>query len=169
MVTAVAVAHDRGMFQAKLSGFEEVPFVSTEGNARFEGRLNREGTEIEWRLSYDDLSGTPTQAHIHLGQELANGGIVLWFCANPPLAPPPTSGVPTPQTCPAGPAELEGTWTAADVQAQTTQGIAGPADFGEVIRAMRLGVTYANVHTAQSPGGEVRGQVDGDKRGHDRD
>jgi hypothetical protein len=26
-------------------------------------------------------------------------------------------------------------------------------------RAMRAGVTYANIHTEQSPGGEIRGQV----------
>jgi CHRD domain-containing protein len=163
VVAAVAVAYDRGSFEAKLSGAEEVPFVSTDGKARFEARLSRDRTEIDWELSYGDLSGTPTQAHIHLGQERVNGGIVLWFCANtPPVTPPAT--IPTPQPCPPGPARIEGTWTAADVHAQPTQGIAGPPDFGEVIRAMRIGVTYANVHTEQSPGGEVRGQVSSDRR-----
>jgi hypothetical protein len=33
-------------------------------------------------------------------------------------------------------------------------------EFDEVIAAMRAGVTYANVHTAQFPGGEVRGQIE---------
>jgi hypothetical protein len=75
-----------------------------------------------------------------------------------------------PQTCPAGPAEISGEWTAADVSPVATQGIAA-GEFAEVVRAMRSGLTYANVHTAQSPGGEIRGQVSGDDddhHGHDR-
>lgn len=163
-VTAVAVAGGRGGFEAKLTGAGEVPFVSTEGDAQFKARLNRAGDTIEWTLKYADLSGTPTQAHIHLGQRFANGGVVLFFCTN--LAPP--AGVPAPQACPAGPATISGEWTAADVVAVTAQGIAGPADFDEVVGAMRHGVTYANVHTEQSPTGEIRGQVRGNGRGHAR-
>ena len=162
--TAVAVAGGRGGFEAKLTGAGEVPFVSTEGNGQFKARLNRAGDTIEWTLKYADLSGTPTQAHIHLGQRFATGGIVLYFCTN--LTPP--AGVPTPQACPAGPATISGEWTADDVAAVTAQGIAGPADFSEVVGAMRHGVTYANVHTQQSQAGEIRGQVRGNGRGHAR-
>ena len=40
------------------------------------------------------------------------------------------------------------------------QGIA-PSEFAEVIRMMRYGVNYVNVHTNKHPGGEIRGQVKG--------
>ena len=32
-------------------------------------------------------------------------------------------------------------------------------ELNEVIRAIRAGVAYANVHTILSPGGEIRGQI----------
>ena len=37
----------------------------------------------------------------------------------------------------------------------------GPGEFGELVRAMRAGATYVNVHTNLSPGGEIRGQIGG--------
>jgi len=38
------------------------------------------------------------------------------------------------------------------------QGIAA-GEIAEIIRAMRAGVTYANVHTNKHPTGEIRGQL----------
>ena len=38
----------------------------------------------------------------------------------------------------------------------------------ELIRAIRDGVTYANVHSTMFPGGEIRGQIKSSSR-HDRD
>ena len=32
-------------------------------------------------------------------------------------------------------------------------------DLADMLRAMRVGAAYVNVHTAVSPGGEIRGQV----------
>jgi hypothetical protein len=46
------------------------------------------------------------------------------------------------------------------------QGIAA-GDFDELVRALRAGVTYANVHSQARPGGEIRGQLD--RRGHQDD
>jgi hypothetical protein len=48
--------------------------------------------------------------------------------------------------------------TAADVFAQLTQGVSA-TDFAAVLTAIRKGRAYANVHTAVSPGGEIRGQI----------
>ena len=59
---------------------------------------------------------------------------------------------------PATSGEVSGTVNAASVVAVTTQGIA-VNDFAEVLRAIREGVAYANVHTVRSPGGEIRGQI----------
>ena len=43
------------------------------------------------------------------------------------------------------------------------QGIA-PGEYEELLRAIRAGATYANVHSTKYPGGEIRAQLD---RGHD--
>jgi hypothetical protein len=38
------------------------------------------------------------------------------------------------------------------------QGIAA-GEFDELVRAIKAGVTYANVHSEMFPGGEIRGQL----------
>jgi len=54
--------------------------------------------------------------------------------------------------------------SAANVIGPAGQGIAA-TEFAEVLKAMREGVTYANVHSTLYPGGEIRGQIRG--RGKD--
>ena len=144
------------IFGARLRGFEEVPSVSTAGQGFLFAALNAAGTALDFQLFYLALQGNVTQAHIHVGNPGVNGGIVLFFCSN--LAPP--AGVPAPVPCPtaAGLNTVTGSLTAANVITQTGQGIAA-GDFAEVIRAMRTGFAYANVHSDQFPGGETRGQI----------
>ena len=35
---------------------------------------------ITYDLTYENLEGTVTQAHIHIGQKKTLGGIALWLC-----------------------------------------------------------------------------------------
>jgi hypothetical protein len=173
VTTAAAVAGDRGSLRTSLTGYEEVPAISTDGNGSFKASLNRAGTELRYVLRYADLEGVtpaqpgPTQAHIHFAQKSVNGGIVAWLCGSP--SNPGPAGTPV---CPASPnGTVEGTITAASVVGPATQGIT-PGEFDELVRALRAGVAYANVHTATYGGGEIRGQLDDDrKRRHrgDRD
>ena len=44
------------------------------------------------------------------------------------------------------------------VQSPASQGIE-PGSFAELVRAMEVGATYANVHSMRWPGGEIRGQI----------
>jgi hypothetical protein len=149
--------------RARLRGFEEVPSVSTVASARLEARVSGDGDEINWTLSYADLEGTVTQAHIHIADKDVNGGISVWFCSN--LASPPTP--PGVQACPPPPATISGTFTSVDVVGPVAQGV-DPGEFDELVRAIRAGLTYANVHSTRFPGGEVRGQVEpGRGRGDD--
>ena len=39
--------------------------------------------------------------------------------------------------------------------------------FAELVRAIRAGVAYVNVHSSVFPGGEIRGQTRGSGHGHD--
>ena len=42
-------------------------------------------------------------------------------------------------------------------------------EFQELVRAIRAGATYVNVHTEGHPGGEIRAQLDGDNHSRDND
>ena len=44
------------------------------------------------------------------------------------------------------------------------QGLAA-GEFNELVRAIRAGATYVNVHTTGYPGGEIRAQLEGNKHG----
>jgi hypothetical protein len=55
--------------------------------------------------------------------------------------------------------------TPANVIGPAAQGVA-PGEFAELVRAIRAGVTYANVHTTTHGSGEIRGQISDDDRGH---
>lgn len=160
LAAAPALADDGGIVSTRLSGAQEVPFVSTPGNARFEATIDDAGTHIDWTLTYAEMQSDVTQAHIHIGQRRVNGGIVLWICKTTQATAPANTA-----QCPGARAgTLSGTWTGADVNL-AAQGFA-PGDLDEVIAAFRAGVAYANIHTQQSPGGEIRGQL---RANHDHD
>jgi hypothetical protein len=148
-----------------LTGFEEVPALSTPGNGEFKARISNDETQIQYELSYADLESAVTQAHIHIGNVSVNGGISVFLCTN--LG----NGLATTQPCPAAPATITGTITAADVSPDITatagaraQGL-GTGEMDELIRAIRAGATYVNVHTTGRGGGEIRSQIEGNS-GH---
>lgn len=165
LVTVAVVLADGGFKRIReiLSGFEEVPAVSTTGNGEFRARIHKAETEISYSLSYSDLEGTVQQAHIHLGQSGVNGGISVFLCSNLGNGPAGT------QPCPPPPATVTGTIRAIDVIGPMVQGItAGELD--ELIAAIRAGKTYVNVHSSIFPNGEIRSQIDHeDNHGHEND
>jgi hypothetical protein len=148
-VVAPALAGRSGKqrFKAELTGYSEVPAVSTTGTGSFAARVLDEDT-IEFTLTYADLEGgEPQAAHIHLGQKDVNGGVIAFLC-----------GGGSKPACPPAPATVTGTIEASDVIGPSAQGIAA-GEIDEAIAAMRAGVTYANVHTESFPNGEIRGQI----------
>jgi hypothetical protein len=154
VVATTALAGDGGRnFKVELTGFEEVPAVSTVASGEFEARINRSEQRVDYRLSYEDLEATVLFAHIHIGQKDVNGGVTVFLCGGGGKPPCPQSGT------------VEDSFGPADVVSSTgatNQGIAA-GEFDELIRAMRAGVTYANVHSQKFPGGEVRGQINDDR------
>src|SRR5687767_2403640 len=55
--------------EATLSGYSEVPSISTAATGTFTANVTGNPTTITYTLMYSDLSSTASAAHIHLGQE----------------------------------------------------------------------------------------------------
>jgi hypothetical protein len=175
LVALAAVAgddhHDRNRafrISAALVPTEEVPVVSSVARGRFKATVDALNQTISYELSYEGLEAAPTQAHIHIGKRHTNGGISLFLCGNPPAVPP--APFPQPQACPAAPATITGVLTPANIVGPVGQGIEPTADtaaeFADIVELLVDGFTYANVHSAKFPSGEVRGQVRVEKRRH---
>ena len=101
LVVAPALANDQKpgshdgadrRLQARLTGFEENPTLSTTGRGTFKALITKDN-EIVYELTYSGLESDITQSHIHFGRPGINGGIAAWLCgttANPgPVNFPP--------------------------------------------------------------------------------
>jgi hypothetical protein len=152
-------------FEADLVGPEETPSsLSTTGHGHLRLRIDDNSEAIEYELSYEDLEGVaPTVpggvvlfSHIHFGQRRTSGGVSAFLC-----------GGGSKGACPTPSGTVEGTIVPADVVGPAGQGI-GAGEFAELVRAIRTGYTYANVHTTKYPSGEIRGQIR-NGNGHDGD
>ena len=152
-VTAAVASGDGGQkrFSVDLIGYEEVPAVSTAGGGTFDAAISQSGDEIAYELTYGSLQGTAQQSHIHFGQNSVNGGISVFLCSNLGNGPAGT------QPCPPS-GTVTGTIRPVDVIGPNAQGIA-PGEFAELVKALRSGTSYANVHSNVWPGGEIRGQL----------
>jgi hypothetical protein len=153
----VVVGQGSRNWRAALNGFNETNpgTISTVARGAFSARISPDGSTVSWRLSYRDLEGAVQQAHIHFGAVGTSGGISVFLCTNLNNTP---ATAPAAQACPASPATITGEFSAVDVVGPTAQGIA-PSEFEELVRAIRAGHTYANVHSVKFPSGEVRGPL----------
>jgi hypothetical protein len=153
-MVSVASADDEGRnsFRASLDGWAEVPSQVTRGEGRFRARLTSAAT-LEYVLQYSGLESDAAAAHIHPGSHHENGGVSAALCGSGDKPP-----------CPLRAGEVRGVIDPADVTGPSTQQI-DPGEFDDLIRAMRAGETYANVHTSRAGGGEIRGQIN-DRHNH---
>jgi CHRD domain len=152
LAAAVPVQAQGGTAHARLRSFEEVPATSTPGLGFFDATINEDGTEMTYELSYSSIEGNVAQAHLHFAQKSVNGAILVFLCTNLGNGPVGT------QACPSKAGTVSGTITAANVLAAAGQSISAGELFS-LLRGIRAGVVYANVHTDQLPGGSIRGQL----------
>ncbi|HKF14378.1 MAG TPA: CHRD domain-containing protein [Gaiellaceae bacterium] len=132
--------------------------VSSPASGSFEATIDDAAQEIQFTLSYSGLEGDVRQAHIHFGQRSVNAGISIWLCETAATeANRIAAGSPDVPTCPQS-GTVESTVGVNHVIGPAAQGIA-PGEFAEIVRAIRAGRAYANVHTTKFPGGEIRGQI----------
>ena len=132
-------------FSASLGGENEVPPINTAGTGAFEMTIQ---DTITFSLTFSGLSSALTVAHLHFAPSKVAGGVMIFLCGGggQPACPAATEGT------------ITGTITAANVTGPSGQGIA-PADLDSALEAVRNDLAYANMHTTNFPGGEIRGQV----------
>lgn len=139
-VTVVNVDDGAHKFLSRLGGGAEVPPVDTDGSGRAAFTLNDSETALKFNVSVHD-TGKVIQAHIHRGSPAENGPVVAFLF---------------------GPAD-----PAVDVSGRLARGkleesdLVGPFkhDFHKFVKELRAGNLYVNIHTKDSPSGELRGQI----------
>ena len=135
-------------FKAQLNGYQETPAVSSTGSGELRARLV-EPTRLHYIFTYEELEGgTSLFAHVHFGERAVAGGVSFFLCG----------GGGHPAACPDLSGTVEDDVTPADVVGPIGQGIE-PGSFAEIVRAMRAGTAYANIHTTRWTLGEIRGQI----------
>lgn len=68
------------IYEATLTGSQEVPPVGTAGSGMAEVRLNTETNALSWKVTYSGLSGPAGAAHIHGPAEVGrNAGVLIPF------------------------------------------------------------------------------------------
>ena len=150
VATVAGTAGKQNVKSDQMIGYQEVPGVSSNASGQFSAEIDDDAQQINFELTYTGLSGPAAVAHIHFGTRSANGGVAVFFCGGggKPICPPGTTDQAT----------VTGTIVPADIIGPVAQGITA-GEFAELVQAIRAGMTYANVHTAAFPGGEIRGQV----------
>lgn len=145
-------------FRERLIGYQETPLaLSTSGNGQIRIHISERRETIFYRLSYDDLEGDVTQAHIHFGAVAQTGGVSAFLCSNLGNGP---AGTPL---CPGPDGTVTGTITPDDIIGPAAQGIAA-GEFDELVDAIQAGAAYTNVHSTLHPVGEIRGQFESGHR-----
>ena len=155
-VTGSANAADHE-FEAALSGAQEVVFdangtlipggTNTPGTGKISVRFDKGFTKASIDLKIDNLIGAFAAAHFH--------------CARPGQNGPVAFGLQNP-----GPLVFDGRRIRGDLTSENFVGSDCMPSVGRPVNniaalalAMRDGLIYINVHSAQFPGGEIRGQL----------
>lgn len=157
VVSATLLAAEKTELRASLTGIQEVAAATiiTDATGTFTATINNDST-LTYTLTYKNLSSAVLQAHIHIGATKVSGNVSIFLCSNLGNGPAGTPACPDDAT---HSGTVSRTVSAADVtNLAASQGV--PAgDFKDVVRAIVSHVTYANVHTANHPAGEIRGQI----------
>ncbi|HET6419286.1 MAG TPA: CHRD domain-containing protein [Geobacteraceae bacterium] len=141
LFAAVAVGAGKGDFKAKLSGGDETPAVKTGAKGEAVFHVLKNGTEMSYKLTVSGIENV-TAAHVHMGKKGVEGPPVAGLFAGPKKEGK-FSGV-----------LAEGTLSDKDLM-----GSLSGKSIGDLVKLIKSGNTYVNVHTDKYPDGEIRGQI----------
>lgn len=130
--TTPPVSGSEMRYAARLTGSQEVPAVDTTASGSARVYLNADKTVATVQVTTSGLSGPITGAHIHNGIAGSNGDVVKALDIQGNV--------------------LTATWRTNDNVTPLT---------ADLINDLMNGGLYINVHTAEHPNGEIRGQING--------
>ena len=141
-LTAIDTAYAvKRIYDAPLSGQNEVPPVqsSATGLAEFTPPVN---DTIKYRINITGISGA-TGAHIYSGQAGENGEVIADLLTDTSKNNDVSYGM-----------TIRG-----NLSDSSLKGPMEGKSLEDLVAAMDSGETYVNIHTAQQPDGEIRGQI----------
>jgi len=121
-------------FKAKLTPKDEVPSHKTKSSGKAEFKLSKDGKELTYKLTVKDISDT-TAAHIHKGKKGENG--------------PPLVGLFSGEKK----EKYSGVLAEGKITEQDLMGDLKGKPLEELVKMMKAGDTYINVHTGAYPDG----------------
>jgi hypothetical protein len=130
-------------YQSLLIGLNQAPPVASIGRGLASYLITQDTGNLVYTLQVLDISSPISMAHIHLGRAGENGDVVANLCGAGSAPACVTAGVVATGTI-------------------TSSSLLGPLaghPLGDLIAAMSSGGAYTNVHSANFPNGEIRGQV----------
>ncbi len=141
LTVSLGMAAAYGDFTAKMSGKEVVPVVETMATGVADFNLSKDGKELTYSLRLTDIENV-TAAHIHGAVMGKNGGPVAGLFAGP---------------------KKDGKFSGEIAKGTITdKDLIGPLSgktVGDLVKMIKDGGAYVNVHTEKYPDGEVRGQI----------
>lgn len=142
--TASADGH---VFEARLSGAQEVPDADTGAKGKIIVKFDQAFTKVSVDLRIKNLAGNFAAAHFHCNRPGVNGSVAFGLVNPGPLT---FDG-----------RRIRGTLTNADFTGSDCAGAVGRPvnNIAALAFAMRDGLVYTNVHSSEFPGGEIRGQM----------
>jgi len=82
-ICSTVLAADTMVFEAKLSGANEVPANTSMGSGALEATLDKQTNLLSWTLTYSGLTGPVKAGHFHGPAAAgANAGVALGFTGN---------------------------------------------------------------------------------------
>ena len=139
---------------AQLTGYQEVPAVSSDASGTFMGVVNLAAAGpnyVAYAMQWSNLSSSavPTEIDLSFGQENVNGGTLTVICGGDAGHLPCQNGI------------ARGRINPSDLLVVNNQNI-GTGDFDKFLRALFAGKVYVTIKTSTVPTGEIRGQIKAD-------
>lgn len=127
-------------FKAKLTPKEEVKKPTSKASGKAEFKLSKDGKELSYKLQVKNLVDG-NAAHIHMGAKGADG--------------PPLVGLFSGEKK----GKFTGVLSEGTISEKDLMGDLKGKPLDELLKLMKAGTTYVNVHTNGNPDGEIRGQI----------
>ncbi|MCA0989281.1 CHRD domain-containing protein [Guptibacillus algicola] len=138
----------RSRFFAILKGRNEVPPVRSNARGVAKFISNRRQTQLKFFLEVENIENF-VQAHIHFGEKGENGPVLAFLFGADLATLADQNGITT----------RKGTVTGVITDEDIERNNVGVKNVKDLIKKMKKGKTYVNVHTEQNLAGEIRGQI----------